>query len=245
MVVGVIPARLGSSRFPKKILAPLAGKPMVVHAIEQAQKSEKLDKVILAIDSEETKAALADFDFEIMMTDSNHISGTDRVAEVIKNIDDVEIVINIQGDEPLTDPKIIDALVDTFKDPNVQMSTVVSRKLTVSDLLNPNIVKAILDENANAVEFKRNIFDLEIGGVYRHLGMYGFTRNALFQFTNLLPSKREQERRLEQMRALDNGLPIHALITNCQHWAVDTKEDLAKVERMMGYPKEETIVKNA
>jgi 3-deoxy-manno-octulosonate cytidylyltransferase (CMP-KDO synthetase) len=245
MVVGVIPARLGSSRFPKKILAPLAGKPMVVHAIEQAQKSEKLDKVILAIDSEETKAALADFDFEIMMTDSNHISGTDRVAEVIKNIDDVEIVINIQGDEPLTDPKIIDALVDTFKDPNVQMSTVVSRKLTVSDLLNPNIVKAILDKNANAVEFKRNIFDLEIGGVYRHLGMYGFTRNALFQFTNLAPSKREQERRLEQMRALDNGLPIHALITNCQHWAVDTKEDLAKVERMMEYPKEETIVKNA
>ena len=245
MVVGVIPARLGSSRFPKKILAPLAGKPMVVHAIEQAQKSEKLDKIILAIDSEETKAALADFDFEIMMTDSNHISGTDRVAEVIKNIDDVEIVINIQGDEPLTDPKIIDALVDTFKDPNVQMSTVVSRKLTVSDLLNPNIVKAILDKNANAVEFKRNIFDLEIGGVYRHLGMYGFTRNALFQFTNLAPSKREQERRLEQMRALDNGLPIHALITNCQHWAVDTKEDLAKVERMMEYPKEETIVKNA
>ena len=245
MVVGVIPARLGSSRFPKKILAPLAGKPMVVHAVEQAQKSEKLDKIILAIDSEETKAALADFDFEIMMTDSNHISGTDRVAEVIKNIDDVEIVINIQGDEPLTDPKIIDALVDTFKDSNVQMSTVVSRKLTVSDLLNPNIVKAILDKNANAVEFKRNIFDLEIGGVYRHLGMYGFTRNALFQFTNLAPSKREQERRLEQMRALDNGLPIHALITNCQHWAVDTKEDLAKVERMMGYPKEETIVKNA
>jgi len=245
MVVGVIPARLGSSRFPKKILAPLAGKPMVVHAIEQAQKSEKLDKVILAIDSEETKAALADFDFEIMMTDSNHISGTDRVAEVIKNIDDVEIVINIQGDEPLTDPKIIDALVDTFKDSNVQMSTVVSRKLTVSDLLNPNIVKAILDKNANAVEFKRNIFDLEIGGVYRHLGMYGFTRNTLFQFTNLAPSKREQERRLEQMRALDNGLPIHALITNCQHWAVDTKEDLAKVERMMGYPKEETVVKNA
>jgi 3-deoxy-manno-octulosonate cytidylyltransferase (CMP-KDO synthetase) len=175
-----------------------------------------------------------------MMTDSNHISGTDRVAEVIKNIDDVEIVINIQGDEPLTDPKIIDGLVDTFKDRNVHMSTVVSRKLTVSDLLNPNIVKAILDENANAVEFKRNIFDLEIGGVYRHLGMYGFTRNALFQFTNLLPSKREQERRLEQMRALDNGLPIHALITNSHHWAVDTKEDLAKVERMMGGT-EETI----
>ena len=88
MIVGVIPARLASSRFPKKILAPLAGKPMVVHAVEQALKSKRLDKVILAIDSEETKEALSEFDFEIMMTSSNHISGTDRVAEVIKNIDD-------------------------------------------------------------------------------------------------------------------------------------------------------------
>ena len=114
MVFGVIPARIGSSRFPKKILAPLAGKPMVAHAIEQAQKSEKLDKVIVAIDSEETKEALADFDFEIIMTDSNHISGTDRIAEVVKNIDDVEIVINIQGDEPLTDPKTIDGLITCY-----------------------------------------------------------------------------------------------------------------------------------
>ena len=103
MVVGVIPARLGSSRFPKKILAPLAGKPMVAHAIEQAQKSEKLDKVILAIDSGETKEALADFDFEIIMTDSNHISGTDRVAEVANRAeyDGYPYIANVQGDEPL------------------------------------------------------------------------------------------------------------------------------------------------
>ncbi|MBT3500799.1 MAG: 3-deoxy-manno-octulosonate cytidylyltransferase [Candidatus Marinimicrobia bacterium] len=244
MIVGVIPARLASSRFPKKILAPLAGKPMVVHAVEQALKSKRLDKVILAIDSEETKEALSEFDFEIMMTSSNHISGTDRVAEVIKNIDDAEIVINIQGDEPLTDPNIIDGLVDTFKDPKVHMSTVVSRKLTVSDLLNPNIVKAILDEKSKAVEFKRNIFDLEIGGVYRHLGMYGFRRNALFHFTSLEPSKRELERKLEQMRALDNGLPIHALITNGNHWAVDTKKDLIEVEKMMNYSQKQPIEKD-
>jgi 3-deoxy-manno-octulosonate cytidylyltransferase (CMP-KDO synthetase) len=244
MIVGVIPARLASSRFPKKILAPLAGKPMVVHAVEQALKSKRLDKVILASDSEETKEALSEFDFEIMMTSSNHISGTDRVAEVIKNIDDAEIVINIQGDEPLTDPNIIDGLVDTFKDPKVHMSTVVSRKLTVSDLLNPNIVKAILDEKSKAVEFKRNIFDLEIGGVYRHLGMYGFRRNALFHFTSLEPSKRELERKLEQMRALDNGLPIHALITNGNHWAVDTKKDLIEVEKMMNYSQKQPIEKD-
>ena len=233
MNVGVIPARLGSSRFPKKILAHLAGKPMVAHVVEQAQKSEKLDKVILAIDSEETREALKDFNFEMVMTSQEHQSGTDRVAEVIRYMDDAEIIINIQGDEPLVDPKVIDGLVDTFADPKVHMATVVSRKLKVVDLLNPNIVKAILDENTNAIEFKRNIFDLEIGGVYRHIGMYGFRRNALFQFTLLEQTEREIERSLEQLRALDHGLPIRAKIAHCDHWAVDTKEDLEKVAEIM------------
>ncbi|MDC1037969.1 3-deoxy-manno-octulosonate cytidylyltransferase, partial [Candidatus Marinimicrobia bacterium] len=104
--------------------------------------------------------------------------------------------------------------------------------------LNPNIVKAILDENMNTIEFKRNIFDLEIGGVYRHIGMYGFRRNALFQFTILKQSERELERSLEQMRALDHGLPIRAMIANCDQWAVDTKEDLEKVAELMGESKE-------
>ncbi len=157
----------------------------------------------------------------------------------------MEIVINIQGDGPLVDPKVIDGMVDTFNDSKVMMSTVVTRKLTVSDLLNPNVVKAILDEELNAIEFKRNIFDLEIGGVYRHIGMYGFRRNALFQFTLLKPSEREIERSLEQMRALDNDLPIRALIANCDHWAVDTKEDLEKVAKMMDDTESETIEQDA
>ena len=178
--IGVIPARLHSTRIPKKILHLIEGKPMVVHVYERAKKAKFLDDVIIAIDSKETDLALKSFKVKTVMTSDKHFSGTDRIQEVVKDIE-VDVIVNIQGDEPLTDPKIIDGLVDTFKDPNVHMSTVVSRKLTVSDLLNPNIVKAILDENANAVEFKRNIFELEIGGVYRHLGMYGFTRNALFQ----------------------------------------------------------------
>ncbi len=238
MIVGVIPARITSTRFPKKILAPLAGKPMVVHVVTQALKSKKLDKVILAIDSEETRDALAEYDIEMVMTSQEHQSGTDRVAEVIKEIDDVEIIINLQGDEPLVDPNVIDGLVDIFIDTTVHMATVVSRKLRVADLLNPNIVKAILDENMNTIEFKRNIFDLEIGGVYRHIGMYGFRRNALFQFTILKQSERELERSLEQMRALDHGLPIRAMIANCDQWAVDTKEDLEKVAELMGESKE-------
>ncbi len=245
MVIGVIPARLRSTRFPEKILAPIAGKPLVAHVMERALAAERLERVVLAIDSSKTEEVLKEYKFDIVMTDSNHSSGTDRVAEVIQGIEDAEIVINIQGDGPLVDPKVIDGMVDTFNDSKVMMSTVVTRKLTVSDLLNPNVVKAILDEELNAIEFKRNIFDLEIGGVYRHIGMYGFRRNALFQFTLLKPSEREIERSLEQMRALDNGLPIRALIANCDHWAVDTKEDLEKVAKMMDDTESETIEQDA
>ena len=164
MNIGVIPARLGSSRFPKKILADLNGKPLVVHTVENVMKAKKLDKILLAIDSEETQSALEKYNFDIIMTSKDHVSGTDRVAEVIDRISEARIIINIQADEPLIDPKIIDSLVDSFKDNNVQMSTAVSTRLTVSDLLNPNIVKALIDQDKNAIEFKRNIFDVEIGG---------------------------------------------------------------------------------
>jgi len=233
MNVGIIPARLNSTRFPKKILAPLAGKPMIAHVVERAKQAQKLDRVILAIDSDETKIALKEFDIDMVMTSTNHTSGSDRIAEVAHQLDNANIIINIQGDEPLVDSNVIDGLIDTFEDSTVHMSTVVSRKLTVSDLLNPNVVKALLDEQSNCIEFKRNIFDLEIGGVYRHIGMYGFRRNALFQFTMMEQTQREKERSLEQLRVLDNGLPIRAMIANCNHWAVDTKEDLENVEAIM------------
>jgi len=234
MIVGVIPARLDSTRFPDKILAPLAGKPLVAHVAERALMSERLDKVIIAIDSEKTRDALAGFEFEMVMTSPNHVTGTDRVAEVTHGIDEAKIIINIQGDEPLVDPKVIDELVASFSDRKVTMATVVSQRLKVNDLLNPNIVKAILDEHLNAVDFKRNVFDLEIGGLYRHIGTYGFRRESLFEFTMLEPSERELDRSLEQMRALDNGIPIRALVTKCDHWAVDTPKDLEIVADMIG-----------
>ena len=233
MNIGVIPARLGSSRFPKKILADLNGKPLVAHTVENAMKAKKLDKILLAIDSEETKSALEKYNFDITMTSRNHVSGTDRVAEVIDRITEAKIIINIQADEPLIDPKIIDSLVDSFKDKNTQMSTAVSTKLTVSDLLNPNIVKALIDQDKNAIEFKRNIFDVEIGGVYRHIGIYGFTRQALLQFVNLSPSNRELHTSLEQLRALDNHIPIRAVICEYDSCSVDIIEDLKKVSKIM------------
>ena len=233
MKIGVVPARLNSVRLPRKILADLNGKPLIAHVMERALEAKSLDKVILAVDSEETIKTLEQYNFDMVLTSSDHVSGTDRIAEVIDEIPDAEIIINIQGDEPLIEADVIDSLVDSFNDSTVNISTIVSTKLTVSDLLNPNVVKAIVNELQDAIEFKRNIFDLEIGGVYRHVGIYGFRRESLIAFTRLDPSVREVESRLEQLRALDNGMPIRATVTNYDSHSVDTQADLDKVARIM------------
>ena len=233
MKIGVVPARLNSTRLSQKILADLNGKPLIAHVMERALEAKSLDKVILAVDSEETIKTLEQYDFDMVLTSSDHVSGTDRIAEVIEEIPDAEIIINIQGDEPLIEADVIDSLVDSFNDSTVNISTIVSTRLTVSDLLNPNVVKAIVNEHQDAIEFKRNIFDLEIGGVYRHVGIYGFRRESLISFTKLDPSVREIESRLEQLRALDNGMSIRATVTNYDSHSVDTQADLDKVARIM------------
>ena len=229
MIVGIIPARIGSKRFPKKILADIDGKPMVVHVAERAKQSKLLEKVILAIDSNEAKQVLSDFDLEIVMTSKDHVSGTDRVTEVVKGLDSAELIINIQGDEPLLDPKVIDGLIKIFDDSTVSMGTVVSRKIDIRDYLDRNVVKAFLDENQNAYDFKRDIYDSDIGGVFRHIGFYGFDRDTLLQFSLLPASKNEIKYSLEQFRALDNGIKIKAFISNAQQQAIDSPEDLDRV----------------
>ena len=229
MIVGIIPARIGSKRFPKKILADIDGKPMVVHVAERAMQSKLLEKVILAIDSNEAKQVLSDFDLEIVMTSKDHVSGTDRVTEVVRGLDSAELIINIQGDEPLLDPKVIDGLIKVFDDSTVSMGTVVSRKIGIRDYLDRNVVKAFLDENQNAYDFKRDIYDSDIGGVFRHIGFYGFDRDTLLQFSSLPPSKNEIKYSLEQFRALDNGIKIKAFISNAQQQAIDSPEDLDRV----------------
>ena len=229
MIVGIIPARIGSKRFHKKILADIDGKPMVVHVAERAKQSKLLEKVILAIDSNEAKQVLSDYDLEIVMTSKDHVSGTDRVTEVVRGLDSAELIINIQGDEPLLDPKVIDGLIKIFDDSTVSMGTVVSRKIGIRDYLDRNVVKAFLDENQNAYDFKRDIYDSDIGGVFRHIGFYGFDRDTLLQFSSLPPSKNEIKYSLEQFRALDNGIKIKAFISNAQQQAIDSPDDLDRV----------------
>ena len=233
MIIGVIPARLDSKRLPEKILVDLNGKPLIAHTVDRVSESTRLDKVILAIDSKKVERALQEYDFNLVMTSSSHQSGTDRVAEVAKSIPEAEIIINIQGDEPLINPLVVDSLINSFNNKNVNIATVLSTQLNVSDLLNPNVVKTLVDEKMNVLDFKRNIYDMEIGGVYRHVGIYGFRRKFLFEFTTLEQSKREIDTNLEQLRALDNNMHIHAVISDYDGISVDVIEDLEKVSDVL------------
>ena len=226
--LGVIPARLNSTRLPKKILADINGKPMVIHTAEQVAKSQSLDKVIIAIDHNETYEALKNFDYELMMTSSTHKSGTDRVAEVVKKINDVAIVINVQADEPFINPAIIDKLVETFNDYSVQMSTVISTQLLKKDLNDENIVKVCVDENLFAIDFNRQVTN-RLGGLFKHLGIYGFTKDTLLDFISFSQSIREKLRKLEQMRALDNGIKIKTVITDKDCFSINTMSELSHV----------------
>ncbi len=225
MNIGVIPARLHSTRFPRKILALIEDKPMVVHVYERAKKASSLEKVIVAIDDEETQRSLEPFDLPLEMTDPGLVSGTDRVAAVVRYME-AEIIVNIQADEPFLDPQIIDRMVSTFDTGKAQIVTAVSTDLTPEDILNPHVVKVLLDEEQQAVAFRRNPEDFEIGGYYRHLGLYAFRKAALLKFTSLPSTVNERRYHLEQLRALDHGIPILAVLTDFPYRGVDTPEDL-------------------
>ena len=229
MVIGVIPARLESTRFPNKILTPINDKPMVMHVYERAKESEKLDDVIIAIDSSETEEALKQFKPNIKMTHPDHLSGTDRVAEVVKDMD-VDLILNIQGDEPMLDPSIINQLVECFDDELVDMATIGSTVIDNSDYLNPNSVKIIINENGFASSFCREIKDHQIGGYYHHVGIYGYRKDTLLRFTMLDQSINEINLNLEQLRALDNEIQIKVAMTDYPHRGIDTKEDLNEIE---------------
>lgn len=222
--IGVIPARLHSTRFPKKILTDINGKPMVIRTAEQVSKAKSLDKVIIAIDDNETLEALNGFNYDIVMTSKEHQSGTDRISEVIEKISNIDIIINIQADEPFINPELIDALVGAHQEPEVQMSTIVSTKISKNDFNNESVVKAFLDNNNFAFDFRR-----KCAADYKHLGVYGFTKEALLSFVSYGQTNNEKNRNLEQMRALDNGIKIKAVLTNEDSLSINTPLDLLDI----------------
>ena len=227
MNLGVIPGRLNSTRFPKKIIYPLNRKSVIQHVYDNAKESKLLNHLVIAIDSMETLSHL-NKNCETVLTSQGHESGTDRVAEVAEKIN-CNIIVNIQGDEPNIDASIIDNLIRLFDDTNVEMASVASTDLNEKDFDNPNVVKVSLDKENNAKTFERSSNNKD-AKYFRHIGIYAYRKKTLEKFTNLEQSENERKLKLEQLRALDNNIAIKLLITDFQHRSIDVKEDLKYYE---------------
>lgn len=238
-VAVVIPARYASTRLPAKPLHPIAGKPLIQHVWEQCKKAKGIEDVIIATDDERIAHAAVEFDARAMMTSPKHRSGSDRVAEVARALDGFTHIINVQGDEPLIDPKLITKLAEALAaEPELEMITAANPFAKGDDLTNPNLVKVVVDNADNALYFSRcPIPYLRNDGVkpayYRHQGLYGYSVPFLLKFVKWKPGKLEQAESLEQLRALENGAKIRVVFTKHAAVGVDTPADVATVEAIL------------
>lgn len=239
MSVVVIPSRMASTRLPGKPLRKIAGVPMILRVAENCLKSVA-DRVIVATDAKEILEACEGFEgLESTMTADDIQSGTDRVARVAKFVED-DIIINVQGDEPFIDPELINELIkDLSENPQVLMNTAACTFAEGEDVKDPNCVKVVLDKNGFALYFSRLPIPYDRdgkGGVtyYKHIGIYGFRKSWLMQFAKLEQTELEDIEKLEQLRALENGVSIKVIKTDYKPVSVDTEEDLVKAEEIMG-----------
>lgn len=237
--IAVIPARLASTRLPRKVLREIAGKPMIAHVYEAAKKSPLLEDVIIATDSDEVIAVARAFGWKAQMTSSEHRSGTDRIHEVAQRVA-ADVYVNIQGDLPLARPEHIEALLRPMLRPEVMVSTIKTR-CPAGEINNPNAVKVVTDKNGRALYFSRSTipFDRDRTGAiryFKHLGIYAYRRAALDRFCKLPESTLEAAERLEQLRLLESGIDIYVEETPFGTVEVDTEEDLLRVEEMLRSP---------
>ena len=254
-ISAVIPARYGSTRFEGKPLADILGKPMIQYVYEGVQQSKWVEEVIVATDDQRIMEAVKSFGGKAEMTLSTHSTGTDRVAEVARKLKS-EVIVNVQGDEPLIKGNILDrAISPLLADETLQMSTLMTRIEEVRDWLNPHIVKVVVDQKNFALYFSRSPIpfprDLQIGRleshpfgtnrplpkrVFKHIGVYVFRRKFLLKFSKLKPTPLEKLEKLEQLRALENGFRIKVIPVDYEPVCVDTPEDLQKVIACFTYP---------
>ena len=231
-IVGIIPARYESSRFPGKPLAMISGKSMIQRVYEQAKKATNLTEVYVATDDERIIKEVETFGGQVIMTAKEHLNGTSRCAEALEILNkSFNYIINIQGDEPLINPLQINELASLFLDEHAEIITQVAIETDLSLLENKNIVKAILDKDCYALDFKRTLTEstLVSSSFFRHVGIYGFKTDVLKKIVQLTPTKNELEEHLEQLRWIDNEFIIKAGITKYKSISIDTKEDLRKV----------------
>ena len=251
-IVGLIPARLASTRLPGKVLLDLAGKPMVQHVVERARQSRYLAEVLVATDSPEVVAAVERYGGRAVMTSPDHASGTDRLAEVARQLE-CDLVVNLQGDEPLLRPDIIDAAIEPFlHEPGLRLGTIATPITTLPEHLEPSAVKVVVDQRGFALYFSRcplPYFRLDPGvalddaaprvhpksGLHplKHIGLYVYTKETLLWMAALPRTPLEITESLEQLRALENGCPIRVVEVDYSPIGVDTPEDLERVRELL------------
>ena len=245
--IGIIPARYSSTRFTGKVLADICGKPMIQHVWERAKRALLLDEVIIACDEERVFAVARSFGANCVMTAKGHLSGSDRITEVVGSLE-IKIVINIQADEPLIEPLMIDSLVEALlRDDSIYMATMIKQIEDVQEINNPDIVKVVVDKNNFALYFSRAPIPYRVDNAqvqpvyYKHIGLYAYTKDFLFTYKNILPSTLESAESLEQLRALEEGFRIKVVETRFETIGVDTPQDLERVRQILvksGYDKE-------
>ncbi|MEO3406295.1 3-deoxy-manno-octulosonate cytidylyltransferase [Mucilaginibacter sp. CAU 1740] len=239
-ILGIIPARYASSRFPGKPLVDIGGKTMIQRVYEQAKKCQSLSEVIVATDDDRIFNHVTGFGGVAVMTGENHQSGTDRCAEVARLHPEYDVIINIQGDEPFIDPEQITKLTACFNDADTQLATLVKRILTEQELHNTNSPKVVINKLSEAVYFSRSTLPhirgqepenwLEFYPFFKHIGIYGYRADVLQEVTQLPVSPLEKAESLEQLRWIDNGYRIKVAETELETHAVDVPEDLDKLK---------------
>jgi 3-deoxy-manno-octulosonate cytidylyltransferase (CMP-KDO synthetase) len=234
-VIAVIPARLASTRLPRKMLREFHGRPLVVWVYQAVRSSPRLDDVIVATDSGEILEACRKHTCNARMTSSTHRSGTERVHEISQSVD-ADVYINVQGDEPMIQAAHIAALVELMGDKNIPVGTL-RTPATTEDIANPNAVKIVTDLNNRALYFSRSTIPYDRDGshprYFKHLGIYAYHKADLERFVALPESSLERAERLEQLRFLENGIPIYAAETPYDSIGVDTEEDLTHVMKKL------------
>ena len=237
--LAVIPARWGSTRFPGKPLATLAGRPLVQHVVEAAVNSQAFERVVVATDDQRIAEAVAGFGGNVERTSSAHRSGTDRVAEVAARLpaEAPDVVVNLQGDEPLLDPGSLRRLVQAFTDVRVAMATLVRPLVDAAERLNPHVVKVVPDIRGDALYFSRADIPYDRDGMrvprFAHVGLYGYRRATLLRLAQLPPGTLEQAESLEQLRALEHGIRIRCIVTEHLSIGVDTPADVVRAEAVL------------
>jgi 3-deoxy-manno-octulosonate cytidylyltransferase (CMP-KDO synthetase) len=250
-IVAIIPARFASTRFPGKPLSDIGGWPMVRHVYERAQAARRVDRVLVATDDDRIAAAVRAFGGQVVMTAASHTTGTDRIAEAAAGVD-AEIVVNVQGDEPMLDPAAVDAAIEPLlADPGLDIATLSSPLTSVDEMLSTSVVKVVTTRSGRALYFSRSAIPfgrtsvaaglreaaveaVARGLARKHVGLYAFRRAALERFVALPPSPLEQAESLEQLRALENGMSIGVVaVAGTDGVAVDTPQDLERVRALL------------